>query len=121
MENIQSPKSLQHKIRNVRPLYWMIGGLLFMIVAASFVISAMDPKISPGSWSCDNIKPVVIDISKDEYLTIFEIGEVIYSNNLPNYELKCSAGAETSAGYGLIEYGAHVTDGGSVIVTYQRK
>lgn len=121
MANVINYNYLRDKMRNIKPIYWMMGALLSIVATAYLIMSQLVQGIDPSSWTCDNIKPFVIESSNDNNLNIFEIGDVAYNNNLPNYEIKCFARAETSAGPQHIEYGAHVTEGGSVIVTYELK
>ena len=74
--------------------------------------------IDPHAWSCESLAPEVIAMSKGKTPEIFEISNIQTKYNILGQEIKCIASAEWSQGTGFAEYGAHVSDGGSVMLEY---
>jgi hypothetical protein len=77
--------------------------------------------INSRSWTCDSVSKHVIEMSQQEDSKILEITNISELQNIPDYRLSCSATAEWSKGEGGLEFGAHVSDGGKVIVEYNQK
>lgn len=94
----------------------IIGSVMTLLTACS-----SSSKIDSGSWTCDGISKHVITMSQQEESKILEISNITEIENVPNYRLSCSASAEWSQGEGGLDFGAHVSDGGKIIVEYNRK
>jgi len=92
-----------------------------LLVACLSALSACSGStIDPEHWSCDALVKPVISMSKERTPTILEINnpKEIGRTYGTNATLSCTADAEWSEGYGYFEYGAHVSDGGQVILEY---
>jgi hypothetical protein len=76
--------------------------------------------INPGAWSCASLIAPVIESSKGRSLEILEISNPRERLNLPNHEITCQGDAEWNEGSGSIEYGAHVSEGGNIVVSYRQ-
>jgi hypothetical protein len=76
--------------------------------------------VNPGSWTCDSLIQPVIEASKGKTPEILEITEPKEMINIPNGYITCQGSAEWSEGSGTIEYGAHVSNGGDVIISYRQ-
>lgn len=74
--------------------------------------------IDPHAWSCESLAPEVVAMSKGKTPEIFEISNIQTKHNILGQEIECIASAEWSQGTGFAEYGAHVSDGGSVMLEY---
>lgn len=109
---------LRDRISGLKPKHWAmiaVGALLVF-----FALGSGGATVDPESWTCENIKDEIVEMSQDEDLQILEIGDVRFENDLPYGTLSCRASAEWSRGYGSIEYGGHVSDGGNVILQYRQ-
>lgn len=75
--------------------------------------------IDPQTWTCENLKPHIIEMSRTRRPRILEINQVL--NEMTSGGLiECTAQAEWAEGSGPISYGGHVSDGGSVIIEYRQ-
>ena len=94
-------------------------------IAVAGAVSGCSVSVDPTSWSCASLIGPVIEMSRSRTPGIFEITnpETTLHNNYPadGYRIECSGSAEWSQGSGMIEYGAHVSEGGSVILQYRQK
>jgi hypothetical protein len=77
--------------------------------------------IDPQAWTCENLKPHVIEMSQTRRPRVLEINQVLSENNLPGELIECTAMAEWAEGSGAISYGAHISDSGSVILEYRQQ
>jgi hypothetical protein len=59
-------------------------------------------------------------MSKDRDPSIIEITNVTEIYNNTGSEIKCRGAAEWTRGEGHIEFGGHVSDGGRMVLEYQR-
>ena len=93
-----------------------------VIAAAVLVLGGCSSQrgIDPNTWSCESLIQPVIDMSKDKDVKILEITDPTKEPSI-GQEIKCNARAELSNGGGFIDYGAHVSEGGQVIVEYSTK
>lgn len=70
-------------------------------------------------YTCQSLAPQVIEMSKGrepEILELTDFEKVEHHSSV----LTCRASAEWSQGEGRAEFGAHKSDGGSIILTYQQ-
>lgn len=81
-----------------------------------------DVTANPDKWSCEALVGPVIAMSKERSPTILEITEPEETNRMygPNASISCRGKAEWDQGYGMAEYGAHVSPGGNVILEYRQ-
>jgi hypothetical protein len=94
------------------------------VATASLLLSACggSENIDPKTWTCQSLVKPVIDMSKSRSTQILEIGSISQEPTFsPNEAIGCTGRAETSQGTVFIDYGAHVSDGGAVMVEYQVK
>jgi hypothetical protein len=59
-------------------------------------------------------------MSRGKTPEIFEITSPREMLNVPNQQITCRGVAEWSEGDGAIEYGAHVSEGGALMLSYQQ-
>lgn len=76
--------------------------------------------IDPNHWTCENLKPHIIEMSQTRRPRVLEINTVLTETNSGG-EIECAAQAEWAEGSGPIIYGGHVSDGGSVILQYRQQ
>lgn len=77
--------------------------------------------ITPQNWSCRSLIEPVIEMSRGKDPEILELSNPEEIENLTGVYIKCVASAEWSRGSGRAEYGARVSDGGSLILEYRRR
>ncbi len=77
--------------------------------------------IDPSSWSCTSLIRPTVEMSGGRTPEVLEISNPEELSNIPNYRIECRGNAEWTQGWGMIEYGAHVSEGGSVILEYQQQ
>lgn len=76
-------------------------------------------RVDPENWTCTSLIGPVIESSKGKSPEILEITEPSQMGDKTRHEISCYGRAEWSQGYGNIQYGAHVSEGGEVIVEYE--
>jgi hypothetical protein len=76
--------------------------------------------IDPEHWSCESLIGPVIEMSKGKTPEILEITQPLQMPSFRNNSIRCVGSAEWSEGEGRIEYGAHVSDGGKLFLSYQQ-
>lgn len=94
-------------------------GALVIAVATLGACSSGDD-IQPGTWSCDKLVRPIIEMSQDEDVQILEITAVEERAKSAD-ALECKGNAEWSRGYGVVDFGARVSDGGSIMLEYQQR
>ena len=97
-----------------------LSALLFTGLTACSSSAALDP----GEWTCQSLIQPIIKMSEGRTPAILELTNAeeidrIEGGSTPS--IQCKARAEWSEGYGLAEYGAHVSNGGGVILEYRQK
>ena len=89
------------------------------LLLASPLAACSSSAVNPGSWTCASLIAPVMESSKGRTPEILEITEPSEMVNIPNSYIECRGHAEWSEGVGNIEYGAHVTEGGNIVVEYK--
>lgn len=92
--------------------------MLGIFVAMTACSSGDD--ITPRNWTCQKLIGPVIAMSQERDVKILEITDVKELSNFPGSRLECRGKAEWSEGYGTIEFGAHVSAGGNLMLEYKR-
>lgn len=101
--------------------HWMLVAAVIFVL---YLISNTDGDgVDPSKWTCDSLVNPIIEMSQKRFPTVLEINDPQQRGRLygPTPSISCFAGAEWTQGYGAIEYGARVTDGGNVILTYEQR
>jgi hypothetical protein len=91
-----------------------------VIPLACLTLASCSGSIDPKTWTCDSLIGPVIAMSKDKDVKILEI-ESPTEETKSSEEIRCTARAELSNGGWFITYGAHVSDGGQIVLEYQQK
>lgn len=76
--------------------------------------------VTSHNWTCPDLVDQVVKMSQNEDAKILELTNVSEWTNSPGFRLECRGDAEWSQGYGVVKFGAHVSDGGNIIVEYSR-
>jgi hypothetical protein len=76
--------------------------------------------VDPATWTCENLKPHIIEMSRTRRPRILEINQVL-NETVSGGLIECTAQAEWAEGSGPIVYGGHVSDDGSVILEYRQE
>lgn len=93
----------------------------YALAAALSLGGCSSESIDSHSWSCPSLVEPIIEMSKEKSPQILELSGVHEVGNLPGYKIECWAYGEWSDGGAIANFGAHVTDGGSVILEYSRR
>ena len=75
--------------------------------------------VDPQTWTCENLKPHIIEMSQTRRPRVLEINQV-YNEMNSGGSIECIAQAEWAEGSGGITYGARISDGGSIILEYRQ-
>lgn len=75
--------------------------------------------VDPATWTCENLKPQIIEMSQTRHPRVLEINTVL-SDITTGGSIECTAMAEWAEGSGSIAYGGHVSEGGNVILEYRQ-
>lgn len=86
---------------------------------ATLSLGGCSAKVDPKTWTCASLVQPVIDMSKSKDPRILEITGVSEIGPHDEREITCGGGAEWSDGEGSVKFGAHVSDGGEIIVEYE--
>lgn len=76
--------------------------------------------ITPQNWSCTNLIPSVIQMSQSRPFQVLEITSPREETNVPGFSITCNAKAEWTNGATFIHYGARLSEGGQIIVTFSQ-
>lgn len=87
---------------------------------ACLTLASCSNSIDPETWTCESLIGPVIAMSKDKEPRILEITYLSTRPGSDAKEIICDGRAEWSRGEGTITYGAHVSDGGQVILEYKQ-
>ncbi len=105
------------------PKWALIGGgaVIVLIVLAGLGSGGESAGINMSTTTCENLIPRIIEMSEDKELKVLEISNPRTEPSPPgNQEIACSGNAEWSRGSGFISYGAHVSNGGQVMLEYKQ-
>lgn len=76
--------------------------------------------ITPQNWTCTNLIPSVIQMSQSRPFQVLEITSPREETNVPGVGITCNARAEWTNGATFIHYGARLSEGGQIIVTFSQ-
>lgn len=76
--------------------------------------------ITPQNWSCTNLIPSVIQMSQSRPFQVLEITSPREEMHMPGFSITCNARAEWTNGATYIRYGARLSEGGQIIVTFSQ-
>lgn len=76
--------------------------------------------ITPQNWSCTNLIPSVIQMSQSRPIQVLEITSPREETHVPGFNITCNARAEWTDGATFIHYGARLSEGGQIIVTFSQ-
>lgn len=113
--------TIKSKLSTLRPKHW---GLIILGVALMWLAARPgDAAVDPTDWSCDALIQPVIEMSEERLVTVLEISNSREKTRTygPHPSIDCWGSAEWSQGTGSIQYGAHVTDGGNIILEYAQR
>ena len=98
-----------------------VGGMKYLAISvACLTLASCSSSIDPETWTCQSLIAPVIAMSKDRAPRILEITDPYTRPNSNAEKITCDAGAEWSEGEGSITYGAHVSDGGQIVLEYKQ-
>lgn len=97
------------------------GGMKYLAIpVASLALASCSSSIDPQTWTCQSLIDPVIAMSKDKVPRILEITNPYTRPGSDAEKITCDGQAEWSQGEGSITYGAHVSDGGQVMLEYKQ-
>ena len=102
---------------------WVLygGGAVIALIVIARVGSGEPSGINMSTVTCENLIPHILEMSEDKDPQVLEISDPKIEISPPgNDQISCSGSAEWSRGSGFISYGAHVSNGGQVMLTYKQ-
>jgi outer membrane murein-binding lipoprotein Lpp len=110
----------EHVGRKVPRWVLIAGAAVVAVILLARCGSSGNAGIDLSTATCESLIPQVIEMSQDRELEILEITSPRKRADSSWTELSCDGSAEWSQGEGRIIYGAHESDGGSIILEYKQ-